>query len=276
MQFQAPHHEHPSVFSFSSYRSFLRARLVSKETQRGLLSKMCREVGCQNAHLTRVLQEKVHLTLDQVFLTCRFLGLSQTESMYLMKLAEHDRAGNPHYRAQLQKELKELRQEQEDLSKRIQKKRMGDFQSESIYYANWYWVAIHYMTAIREFQTVEKMSRRLNLSESLVRQSLKTLEEFGLVKRTGERWILASGSIHLPKNSPFNSVQHGNWRHRAVLKSQEKESDGIHYTVVQSISHEDFQKLKQIFLDTLDEYRKCADVSPSEELVSVTLDFFRV
>ncbi|MGE0631945.1 MAG: TIGR02147 family protein, partial [Pseudobdellovibrionaceae bacterium] len=253
----------PTVFSYSHYRLFVRDWIADQNPSRGILSEMCRELGCQNAHLTRVLKEQVHFTMDQAFLACSFLKLGKAEATYFMKLAEHDRAGNAHYRRQLKEELQELKQEQENLSKRFQEKRINDLEQEMTYYSSWHWIAVHYITAIKAFQTSRKIADRLGLSENLIRQTLEALEKFGLVKRERESWQLTSDSIHLPKTSPLNSVQHGNWRNRAVTKSQDTRDDGLHFTVVQCVSHEDFEKIKQMFLQTLDQYRKIANPSPS-------------
>ena len=56
----------------------------------------------------------------------------------------------------------------------------------------------------------------------MVRSVLEKLETFGLVKRKANQWIFTSGVIHLPKTSSMNSVQHGNWRSQAVLRSQSR------------------------------------------------------
>ena len=116
----------------------------------------------------------------------------------------------------------------------------------------------------------------MGLSELVVIRSLETLEKKGLVKRDGEFWKINPGSIHLPKDSPMNSASHANWRHRAILSSQNTSNDDLHYTVVQAISESDFEKIKQILLKAIENYKSCAYPSPSEELICFSLDYFRV
>jgi hypothetical protein len=60
-----------------------------------------------------------------------------------------------------------------------------------------------------------------------------------------------------------------------VLDSQNPASDGVHYTVVQSVSKADFEKIKQLVLDTIDQYARVAGPSKEEELVTLAVDFFR-
>lgn len=264
-----------SIFAFEDYRLFLRAWIESRSAERGLLTRICRALECQNAHLTRALQQKVHLTMDQAYRLCRFLSLSKAESRYFMKMTERDRAADPDYRRQLLGEMDAIKRAQENFGKRHQLNSLGDARKEALYYSSWHWVALHFITGIERYSDTKAIARRLGLEEAFVEQSLQVLREFGLVDRSGDRWTLSTSSIHLPKSSPMNSVQHGNWRQRAVLDSQDTASEGLHYTVVQAISRADFARLKQQFLEAIDAYRQVADPSSSEELVCFTLDFFR-
>ena len=193
-----------------------------------------------------------------------------------MKLTEHDRAGDPLYRRRLKDEMQEIKRSQENLALRFQAEQLGNFEKEMTYYSSWHWIAIHYITEISKYQNSRAIADRLGLSELFVIQSLEMLEKFRLVQKKGNSWILNSDSIHLPKSSPLNSVQHGNWRQRAVLKSQDLSDDGLHFNVVQTLSHEDFEKLKVLLLKTIDDYRKVANPSPPEELICFSCDFFRV
>ncbi|MGZ3768780.1 MAG: TIGR02147 family protein [Bdellovibrio sp.] len=268
--------ELPNLFNFNDYRSFIRAWISAQEKSRGIHVQMCKAMECQSAHLSRVLQEKIHLTMDQVFLLSQFFNLSRSEAAYFLKLAEYERAGNIQYRKQLEEELRQIRQEQENLSKKFKLNSIDDLTKEMTYYSSWHWTAVHYITAIHTFQNAEDIASRLGLNIEFVKSTLELLEKFGLVKRFNNRWTLNSDSIHLPKSSPLNSIQHGNWRSRAVLKSQDSHDDGIHFTIVQTISKKDFEKIKQLILATINAYRKIADPSDSEELTCFLIDFFRV
>jgi uncharacterized protein (TIGR02147 family) len=265
-----------SVLNAEGYRSYIKDWLASQTQSHGLRSEMCAAMGCQNAHLTRTIREEVHLTMDQAFRLTNYFKLNKAESSFFLKLVEHDRAGDPLYRKQLKEEMAQIKKEQENLAKRFQQDRIDNLEKEMTYYSSWHWIAVHYMTEIERYQDPETMAARLGLSEQFVRRTLEVLEGFQLVKRVGDKWQLNSGSIHLPKTSPLNSIQHNNWRQRAVLKSQNTEDDGVHFTVVQTLSHDDFEKIKQMILKTIDEYRKIARPSAPEELICFECDFFRV
>lgn len=264
----------PSLYTAKGYRAFLAHWVEAQDSARGLLTRLSAAMQCQNAHLTRVLRERVHLTMDQAYRATHFMNMSAAEAGFFLKLTEHDRAGDVNYRRQLREEMDQIRKDQQNLAKKFKYQEITPEQ-QMTYYSAWHWIAIHYLTAIKRYQTVEHIARRLQIDEPFVKQSLETLERFGLVKRQGPHWVLASGSIFLSKDSPMNSTQHGNWRQRAVLKSQDRHDDGIHFTTVQTLSREDFENVKTLLLKTLDEYRKVADPSEPEELICFTMDFFR-
>jgi uncharacterized protein (TIGR02147 family) len=264
-----------SLYSAKDYRDFLRAK-VEDDSERGALTRLAAAAKCQKSHVTRVLRGDLHLTLEQAFRLARYWRLGDDEENYFLKLVDRDRAGDAAYRAKLQGELARMKRAQEDLSVRLQQATMGSSEKEMLYYSSWFWSAIHIIVSIPRYQAPAQIAARLGLPEPLVLHALKTLEGFGLVEKSKDRWKIATGSIHLPKNSPLNSIQHGNWRSRAVLNSQAPGEDGVHYTVVQSISEADFEKIKHLLLEAIDRYAKIAGPSREEELVCFACDFFRV
>ena len=263
-----------SIFSTDSYREVVLNWV--KDQPHGVLSRMAEALQCQNSHLSRVLNGHLHFVLDQAYAMSEFLNLGSDETDYFMSLVEFERSANPRYKTKLVQKMKSLKRRQENLSERFQLERIGEIQKEAVYYSSWMYSAIHILTTIPAYQEEGAISERLSLSLPLVRSVLSQLEQFGLVKKAGAKWKTTSEFIHLPKASPMNSVQNGNWRSRAVLKSQDYGADDLHYTVVQSLSRKDFEVVKQLFLDVLSKYKKVADPSKEEELACLCLDFFKV
>lgn len=264
------------LFNSHGYRLFLKEWINSQEQSRGLLSKLASMMNCQNSHLTRVLREEEHLTPDQAFEACGFMKLTEIETSYFLKMVTYERASSLNYKKQLKAELLKIKTDQENLSKRFEVDRIGHLEKEMTYYSSWFWSAIHIITGIPQYQTSKAIAERLGLNEQEVRNCLQTLESFNLVKRQNDSWKISSEFIHLPKESPMQSVQHGNWRVRAVIDSQDKKTEGLHYTIVQAISRSDFEVIKQLFLKCLDDYRVVANQSKSEELICFSIDFFKV
>ncbi|MGE0525996.1 MAG: TIGR02147 family protein [Bdellovibrionales bacterium] len=264
-----------NLYSTVDYRDFLR-REIGGRGERGLLTRLADQAQCQRSHVSRVLSGKLHFTMDQAFRISRYLGLGDEESHYFMKLVEYARCGDLEYRQSLARELSRLKKEHENLAKRIKDPSLQEYKLQTTYYSQWFWSAVHIAVSIPELQKASALADRLKLPLALVESILRDLEKFNLVRHERGKWFIDSGSIHLPKDSPLNSIQHSNWRARAVQATQNPDDTGVHYTVVQSISRSDFEKIRQLVLKMIDDYAKIARPSKEEELVCFLCDFFRV
>lgn len=134
--------------------------------------------------------------------------------------------------------------------------------------------AIHILVSIPDFQTPNAISKKLCLPADVVKAALESLQQMGLIKNMGDKWIFASQSIHLPSDSPFVSLHHNNWRQRAVLSSAHKHKESLHYTSIQSMTMKCFEQIREKILQTIDEANALAGPSREEELVCFNIDFF--
>ena len=65
------------------------------------------------------------------------------------------------------------------------------------------------------------------------------------------------------------------WRDLAVEDSQNAQSPGLHYTMVQSMSAADFEALKALVVEFIAQTKKIADPSAPEVFTALNIDFFR-
>ena len=264
-----------SIYKESDYRKFLRARLaVGKEEGWGSITKWAKAIACQHSHASRVLSGDKDLSPEQAIATADFLKLTEAEADYFLLLVETARAGSRRYRDLIQKKMREA--QRENLARQLETNRVDPGVRENTYYSGWWWSAIHILVSIPAFQTSEKIAERLRLPLEGVKTWLKRLEEFGLIRQEKGRWVFDSASMHLPLTSPLATTHHQNWRTRAVVDSQNPDSDGLHYTIVQSISGSDYERFKAQLYAVIEDYQRLAGPSRPEELISFSCDFFRV
>lgn len=264
-----------SIYDFKDYRKFLIAWIDSHESPRGLYRKLAEAARCETSHISRVLGNQLELTMDQAFRITKFIALEGDEKKFFLKLVEHERSGDSEFKKEIEAELKSMLATQENLALRFKETQVMMNSQELLYYSSWHWSAIHILVSIPQFRRVEQVAKKLSLDEAVVKQTLHSLKEFGLVQENKNEWSMTNKHLHLGKDSPMNSIQHSNWRQKAVFHSQNPNNQGLHYTVVQSMSHQDYENIKKLFLKTLDEYRKIANPSNEEDLCCLTLDFFK-
>lgn len=264
-----------TVFEFNDYREFIKSQIKARSDNWGLITKLSKAAKCQRSYLSKVLIGEANLTTSQLFGIARHWGLREDESEYLLLLLEIEKAGSEDYRQHLLRKLKALKDKHQDLSKRVKRDLVIENSKDLFYYSSWHWVAIHILTSIPEFQTTKSISERLAISLSQVEFALKQLEEAGFVAFREGKWKYAGRAQHISKKSAMVPMHHSNWRQRAVMDAQDPTSNGIHFTVVQSLSHMDYARIQELLLNTIEEIGKIANPSKEEELICFTCDLFR-
>ena len=127
------------------------------------------------------------------------------------------------------------------------------------------------------FRSVRAIAHRLFMSESFVLDALEQLKKLELAsKKQDGTWEAGKKNIHLSKESVLNIINNKNWRDRAHSSSLIRQNDGIHYTGVYSLSRADFQRLREMTFEFLDQTRKVVVPSSEEEVVCCTCDLFVV
>lgn len=264
-----------SVFSFSNYKKFLQSRL--KESW-GLVTKAAESAGCQRAYLSRVLSENecIHITPDHAYGIAKYFEMSPSETEYFMALVEYARASSESYRDFMERKLVYLSREHENLKRQKGRERLEVSEVQAQYYSSWHWSAIHVLVSIPRYQYAEAIAVKLSLPLSTVHTCLQDLAKDGFVRFDNGRWVHASGNLHLPKNSPFITYHHSNWRGRAIQDAQVKNNENIHLTIVQAMSRSAVSEIKQLVFEFIRESSQISSPSQSEEIMCTNLDFFSV
>lgn len=265
-----------NIFDFKSYKDYLKAVC---QAERGGLSRLAEAGQVQKSYLSACLSGKNHLTLDHAFGMAEYLNLSDYQQDYFFVLIEKEKASTPKLKKRLEAKARDMSRESYRL-KNQQRDTIIVSEAPSLeigaYYASWLSTAIHMLTSIERFQTVASIAKRLALPQESVERSIAQLGKLDLVKKQGEKYRWNSSNLHLEDDSIWIANHHGNWRLRAVDNVQKGDSESTHYSVVQSMSEEDFEKLKRKIVQFIKEFQSIADPSDPEEAFCLNLDFFRI
>lgn len=264
------------LFLFKDYKGLLRTIVEENRPTRGYLTRLAASAGCQPSFLSQVLHSHAHLTPDHAAGIAHALGFTELESDYFLELLLLERAGSSHLRKLCQRRLEKMRSSRADLNVRLATPVGLAPDVQSVIYSAWHWLAIYVLVSIPDYKSPQEISRRLGLSTTLVQGVLRSLEGFHLIRKTESGWQLTERNIHLPRDSHLTSTNHLNWRFRAITKIQEQDEGAFHYTAVQTLSRDDYERLKAMFLTFIQETREIVRSSPEEEIVCMALDFFRL
>ena len=136
--------------------------------------------------------------------------------------------------------------------------------------------AVQQLAAIPEYNSEFKIAERLNIPIKKMRDILSFLISAGLcVERNGE---LETGParIHLASDSPWIRQHHCNWRTRALENLYQEDQSKIYYSSPVTLSKADYEKIRRKLITMIEEIGKLVDPLPSEELVCLNIDWFKV
>jgi uncharacterized protein (TIGR02147 family) len=248
---------------------------LNKDTY-GYKAKLAESAGCQRSFLSQVLSGLTHLGQEHAIGLAVYWGLSTHEKDYFLNLVSYARAATKTLKEYFALKLEDARKDQENLVRRIVDKVVLPDIKAATFYSTWQYLAITILLTIQEYRTVKAIAQRLNLSDTVVERSLSELLQLDMVAKSGQEWIPASSTIHLPGDSKFNSLNHSHWRNKAIQDSLLSENKSVHYTSVCSVSLEDAEKLRQLMFRVIGESRKIVAPSKEEELFCLTCDWFKV
>lgn len=265
-----------SVFSFQSYKEFILQYVRSEGEPWGYWNKIAKAISCQPAYLSKCVKGSTHLTIDHLVALSHFWSLRNMDEDYLLAIFEAEKAGKETAKRHLFQKAKRIKETHENIKDRLKKDSLEKIEQQALYYSNWLWMAIHFLTSISKYQSEKSISQRLQIPLKQISMILHQLQNMGLVENTGESWRFLTGEFHLGKESPLISTHHHNWRDRAVMNAQNPLSDGVHYSAVYAMSEGDFDKMKNEILNLIDTSRKTVASSPEEEIFCLNTDLFRI
>lgn len=266
-----------NVLDFDDYRQFLRKTIAAMPNGgHGQNKRISEAAGISTAFFSQVLSEKRQLSAEQASLIADFLGLSEAHAEYFLLLVEIDRAGNHSLRARLKQRQAKLKKAVQVIGKRFASVSEVSKKDQPIYYSDWIYNAIHQLTAIPGFQTEFKIADRLNLPLKKVKEALTFLIATGLCAEKNGRFNIGPARVHLSPESPWIKQHHLHWRSRAIEEFDTDDERSLHYSSPMTLSRGDYEKIRKLLVDTIEQVGTVVDPSPSEDLACLNIDWFHI
>ena len=126
------------VFDFENYKDFVTNRIKSMPNRgRGQFRKMSEYLNVHTTLVSQIFKGIKDLTLEQACGVADFFGLSELETEYFISLVQLERAGSERYREILRKQIAELKDKAQDLSRRLPPAQILSEENKAIFYSNW-------------------------------------------------------------------------------------------------------------------------------------------
>ncbi len=264
-----------SIFSFYDYKSYL-VSVEQSGVHKGFRSRITECIDSQNAFVSQVLNGAVNFSLEQGLKIAEFLRLEEDEHQYFLLMIEYKRAGTVGLKEYFRKLLDSLREKNLIIKERVQIPQVLPVERQAQYYSSWIYAAVHIATMVPRLNSIEKIAQGLNLSNDKVSQAINFLLENGLVEKDGQSLKSGRVQIHLGRDSNNINKHHSNWRIESLKSLDNPNRNDLHYSGVSSLSKDDVEKIKSLFVDMIENYVRLIEKSPEEELYAFNLDFFRM
>lgn len=265
------------IFTFKSYKALI-ASYLKKNAYKGLISKIAEACGCDRTYISQVLNGKADLLPDHMARFCDHLNLTELESDYVMNLLLKDRATTAVARQIFENKMQKIKNIADELSLKIKnKKDSHEIISEAhktLYYSNWLFSAVHILTSIESYQTVESIAKKMNCAESAIIQILNSLIEMNMVEKNKDKYVHNGQSMYLKRDAAQIYSLHLQSRLESVKRSYEKKD--LHFTNIFSVSKDDVEKIRNQIIDLIEMQRKTVHDSGSQTACVFCCDFFAV
>ncbi len=262
-----------SIYDFIDYREYL--QFCDQNYSKGFRTSIANATNTTPAFISRFFSNLIELSLEHGQAINQYLQHSDEESHYFLLLISKARAGTNVLKKYFSQQIEAILADRNDFSKRTKIKDVLSQQDEAIYYSQWYFAAIHILTAIPKYQTIEAISQRLHLSDQLVHKTLKYLSDIGLVTNKDSNYVISNRRLHTSKKSNWIVQKHTFLRNRALSTISNNDDNDLHFSMELAISKQDCIKLREKILKLLEEFEPILAISKEEELFGFDLDLFR-
>jgi len=258
-----------NLYEQENYKNYMRYLL---DTRRGMRSELAEALGCQSGYISQVLQNLSDFSLEQGMKVCSFFNFTEEESHFFMLLLQHEKSSTLELKKYFKSQIDQIIKYRNEIKNRIKINTDLNAEDYQQYYSSWDYAALHILASIPEYQSKEKMRKKLNLTPARVTEVLEFLVNKGLVEQKGNRFVIGKKRIHLTKDSPYILPHHQNWRLHSTRVLSDKNPSNVNYSGIFSLSKKDIEKIKEVILLMIEQTEKIISSSAEEEMIYFGID----
>ena len=152
------------IFEFENYREYLEFRLGLGGARSGLRKKMAEFIPVHTTYVSQVLKGRAEFSLEQAELINEFLEHSEEECEFFILLLLRDRSHHSKLKRRFDIKIKTMRDERLKIKNRLSQTQEISQKDRERFYSNSLYAAIHVLSSLEEFQTIEGLAFGIKLS----------------------------------------------------------------------------------------------------------------
>lgn len=264
-----------NLFKFKSYAAYLTA-VFSNPKAIVRRRDLCQFLSCQPSFLSQVLSGKSQLSLEHALQVSQFLKHTIDERDYFLILVQRAKAGTAALISYFDEQIDKVTEKRQPLQDFLQVRDQLTAEDQAFYYNQWWYAAIHILTALPDVETGEDICRRLRLDTRLVREALGFLIERGLVIERKGKLSIGKTRVHLGSKSNLVARHHMNWRQKSIEMLERPNDDNLHYSAVIGISRRGAEHIRSEIMSLLKASEEVIETTKEEAPYILIADFFEL
>ena len=266
-----------TISEFGSYKAYVRYRVAHLPKKgRGEFLRLAKKLGVHSSMISHVFKGDAQLTIEQGLKVASHYNLNSLETDYFLCMLQHERAGNTQTQEYFRIQLEKQKERFQDLSKRLETKKVLDEKDRSTFYSHWYYLGIQILTSIKGFHNPSSIAQHLRLPTETVMEVLEFLVQTGLCVRDGEDYKVGITRTYVERDSPLVSRHHTNWRLRVLQQFPNIQKDELVFTCPTTISKHDFVIIREKIARLIEDFDRIITPSKDEEFACFNVDWVKI
>lgn len=261
------------IYRYTEYRKFLK-EWVENQGARGKSRELALQLGVHTSLISQVLNEKRHLSLENVCELSEFLRLSSEETEFLFVIYHSSRAGSERLKQYYDHKIQTLLKNRAEVRARLSKDAEPIETVHSEFYSSWLYSAIRNLSAINSYKTTNDIAKGLGLPRTIVKEVCDFLVLNGLCEIKEGELTCGPPMTHISRHSPVVKSHHSNWRIKAIERVVLQNEKDLFFTMPMSLSEKDAEKFREALLKVISTIHKDVRNSKSETVRTLNIDFF--
>lgn len=269
-----------NIYESDDYKAILKETLLTKKFQnksKYTFEKMADACRIEKAYLSRTLNGESHLSQDQLFLACKFLGYPDEERHYLFLLHQYARSGLAAHKKELKGQIESLRKRHKKTESYI-KAPLASPNSQQMmgYFLDFNAQLVHMLLTIEKYaRNPGLIAKVLHLPESAVFELIGKLEDLQIVEYELAKYRVVKESLHLSSDSPYYKAYRLAARMKSMERLQASVSDQAYSLSVTFSSTETVhERIRKEFMAFLTKVNDLVEESESEDVFQMNFDLF--
>ncbi|MEQ1879082.1 MAG: TIGR02147 family protein [Bdellovibrionia bacterium] len=266
-----------AVFDFDDYKTYVRAMIEQMPRHgHGQARKLALHLEVNSVVISQVLRGDKHFTPEQGYKVAGYFGLTDPQREFFLTLINKARAGTYELQQFYQVLLVKMRADSRKMKKQMIPARELTDEQKAVFYSSWHYSAVRFLIGLPDWNDVDKVAIRLNISKERVNEALEFLLECGLIRETKGAFELGVATTYSDPKSRTSSNNHRNWRLKALEKIGDLKETNMHYTAVICISQAEFEKIRAEFIQQIVSVVKRAENAEPDNVFCLGLDWFAI